>query len=340
MPNPVAITMGDPAGIGPEICLKAVSRCDGEAAAPVIFGDRDVLSQVARLCELPVPRAFDELDEALSSADGGRPAILHHSGLGDSWRPGNVSPATGAASYQYIVSAIEAALAERVAGVVTGPIHKEALRSAGIAFPGHTEIFAAYTSSARACMMLTSRELTCSFVTTHVGYHEVPGLLSRTRIFDVIELTHDALCKIHGRKPRLAICGLNPHAGEHGLFGQGEEEHFIIPAVEEAHSRGIAIEGPFPPDTAFLPARRQRTDGFICMYHDQGHIPLKALSFETAVNTTLGLPIVRTSVDHGTALDIAWQGVADETSLVEALKLARQLNATSRSEVSLSGGQQ
>ena len=190
---------------------------------------------------------------------------------------------------------------------MTGPIHKEALRKSGVQYPGHTEIFEALTKSTRACMMLTSDALTCSFVTTHVGHCEVPRLISAERVLDVIELTDGAMRLIYGSPGRLVVCGLNPQAGEGGLFGNREEERFIIPAIETARQHGITVEGPLPPDTAFLPARRKRTDAFICMYHDQGHIPLKALSFETAVNTTLGLPIVRTSVDHGTALDIAWK---------------------------------
>jgi 4-hydroxy-L-threonine phosphate dehydrogenase PdxA len=160
----------------------------------------------------------------------------------------------------------------------------------------------------------------------HVGYHEVPGLLSVRRILDVIELTADAMQRIRGRVPRLAVCGLNPHAGEHGLFGQREEERLILPAIEAARAQGREIEGPLPPDTAFLPRRRQSTDAFICMYHDQGHIPLKALAFDSAINTTLGLPVIRTSVDHGTAFDIAWQGKASHNSLVEAVLLAARLS--------------
>ena len=252
--------------------------------------------------------------------------MWHIDSLRGRWEPAHVSAATGAASYRYIVAAIDAALAGQVDGVVTGPIHKEALRLSGVSFPGHTEIFEALTNSDRACMMLKSDALTCSFVTTHVGLHEVPGLISTQRVLDVIELTDEAMCNILGRASRLVVCGLNPHAGESGLFGKGEEERFITPAIEAARMRGIEIEGPLPPDTAFLPARRKRTDAFICMYHDQGHIPLKALTFETAVNTTLGLPIVRTSVDHGTALDIAWNRFdADPTRMLEAITLASKL---------------
>ena len=176
-------------------------------------------------------------------------------------------------------------------------------------------------------MMLTSDELTCSFVTVHVGYRDVPGLLSVARIRDVLELTAAAMRRLRGRAPKLAVCGLNPHAGEHGLFGQNEEERFIAPAIEAVRAQGCEIEGPLPPDTAFLATRRRRTDAYVCMYHDQGHIPLKALAFDVAVNTTLGLPMVRTSVDHGTACDIAWQGKASPNSLFEAVKMAARLCA-------------
>jgi 4-phospho-D-threonate 3-dehydrogenase / 4-phospho-D-erythronate 3-dehydrogenase len=159
----------------------------------------------------------------------------------------------------------------------------------------------------------------------HVGYSEVPALLTQARILDVIELTAEAMQHLRGTKPKIGVLGLNPHAGEHGLFGNGEEERIIIPAMEAARAIGIDVEGPIPPDTAFLPAKRRSTDAFICMYHDQGHIPLKALAFDTAVNTTLGLPMIRTSVDHGTACDIAWQGKAKGSSMVEAVRLAVRL---------------
>ncbi len=171
-------------------------------------------------------------------------------------------------------------------------------------------------------MMRTADIMTCSYVTVHVGYHEVPDLLSVERIFDVIDLTREAMKRIRGREPRMVVNGLNPHAGEHGLFGQGEEERIILPAVEAAREAGADLIGPLPPDTAFLEDRRAETDAYICMYHDQGHIIMKALAFDRAVNTTLGLPIIRTSVDHGTALDIAGQGKAKPNSLFEAVKLA------------------
>jgi len=273
----------------------------------------------------PVATSLDRaIDQATRQSDS---AVIYDLRAIDAGSvvPGKVSAITGQASYRYITASIDAALDGRVDAVATGPIHKEALKLAGVNFPGHTEIFADRTRSDRSCMMLTSSELTCSFVTTHVGYRDVPSLLSIDRIVDVIELSQEAMLRVRGGKPRLAVCGLNPHAGENGLFGDGEEEAFILPAIRIAKDRGIHVTGPLPPDTAFLPARRRETDCVVCMYHDQGHIPLKTLAFDTAVNTTLGLPIIRTSVDHGTGLDIAWQGKADSQSMVAAIRLAAKI---------------
>jgi 4-hydroxythreonine-4-phosphate dehydrogenase len=308
----IAITMGDPAGIGPELCLRALVEPSVVAICePLIYGDAVVLDAVAQRSGLPTP-------------DRARLVNLLRISL-DQFTPGQVSPATGAASYTYLDAAIRDVLDGTVAALCTGPIHKEALHAAGIPHPGHTEILAELTQAPRVCMMLTSEEITCSLVTAHVGLHEVPDLLSVPKILDAIELTAITMRKLRGREPRLAICGLNPHAGEHGLFGRREEEEIIAPAAELARSQGIVIDGPLPPDTAFLPDRRRETDAYICMYHDQGLIPLKMLAFDTGVNVTLGLPIVRTSVDHGTALDIAWQGKASPTSMFEAIKLAARL---------------
>jgi len=239
--------------------------------------------------------------------------------------PGKVSAACGRAAYTYVTSAIDEALAGRIDAIATGPLHKEALHAAGVPFPGHTEILAARTNSDRVCMMLTSDAITCSLVTVHIGYREVPGLLTRERILETIDLTANAMRQLRGREPRLLVCGLNPHAGEHGLFGAGEEENEIAPAIAEARARGLDVTGPLPPDTAFLPKYRMTADAYVCMYHDQGLIPLKALAFEEAVNVTLGLPIIRTSVDHGTAFDIAWRGEADVSSFIKAVELAAKL---------------
>lgn len=326
----IAVTMGDPAGVGPEVCLQLLANESVRAfATPVIFGDARLLSRCARQTGLPAPkRILSEIEWAEKCAGMDEPCVLDVFGFdAEGFTPGTVSAKTGAAGYRYVEKSIEAALAKQVAAVATAPLNKEALRAAGISHPGHTEIFADKTGAKRACMFHYSDEVRASFVTVHCGYHEVPGLLTKERILDVIELTAAAMQRIRGTKPKLAVLGLNPHAGEHGLFGNREEENIIIPAIEAARARGVTIEGPLPPDTAFLPAKRRSTDAFICMYHDQGHIPLKALAFDTAVNTTLGLPIIRTSVDHGTACDIAWQGKACGSSLVEAVRLAARMAA-------------
>ncbi len=320
----IAVTMGDPAGVGPEVCLRLLQNdAMAERCVPIIFGDRTVLEQSAEQCGLAKPTKYIE---GLAEAEG--PCVLDLCAITtNDFATGTVNAATGRAGYTYVEDAINAALSGQVAAVTTAPLNKEALRAAGVPFPGHTEIFAALTHAQRACMLQYSSEVRCVFVTTHVPYAEVPRLLTKERILDTLELGAQAMRRIgciHGNEPKIGVLGLNPHAGEHGLFGN-EEETIIGPAIETARDRGFDVEGPIPPDTAFLPAKRRATDFFVCMYHDQGHIPLKALCFDEAVNTTLGLPIIRTSVDHGTALDIAGKGKANPNSLFEAVKLAKQL---------------
>jgi 4-hydroxythreonine-4-phosphate dehydrogenase len=308
----IAITTGDPAGVGPELCLRLLREPRvRERCVPVVYGDRSVLARVARALNWPEPDPADVLD--LRAIDA------------TAFDPGAVSAACGRAAYEYVIRAIDDARAGTVSALCTGPLHKEALHAAGVPFPGHTEILAHRTGAPRHCMMLTADAITCSLVTVHVGLREVPALLSVEAIVDTIELTALAMRRIRGRAPRLLVCGFNPHAGEHGLFGEREEERFIVPAIEVCRAKGIEVRGPLPPDTAFLPKLRAACDAYVCMYHDQGLIPLKALAFEDAVNVTLGLPIVRTSVDHGTAFDIAWKGVADASSFVRAVELAAKL---------------
>ena len=314
----IAVTMGDPAGVGPEVCLHLLQNTEiAQLCTPVVFGDAAVLTQAAVQCRLAKP---DKVVAGLGEADAPSVFDIGAIGLRD-FESGTANAATGRAGYNYVENAIDAALGGQVAAVTTAPLNKEALRAAGISFPGHTEIFAAKTHAQRSCMLQYSSEVRCVFVTTHVGYEEVPKLLTRERILDTLELGAQAMRRIRGSEPKIGVLGLNPHAGEHGLFG-GEEETVILPAIETARAKGFDVEGPIPPDTAFIPAKRRATDLFVCMYHDQGHIPLKALCFDEAVNTTLGLPIVRTSVDHGTALDIAGLGQASPGSLVAAVKLA------------------
>jgi 4-phospho-D-threonate 3-dehydrogenase / 4-phospho-D-erythronate 3-dehydrogenase len=308
----IAVTMGDPAGIGPELCLRVLNdERLRSVCRPLVIGSLPLLQRVGRQCQLAVPTdaVFDAV--ALDAR-----AV----------RPGEIDALGGQAAAACIEKAIAMALEGRAEAVTTAPVHKEALRRAGVPYPGHTELFAARTGTRRFCMMQTSRALTASFVTTHLALKAVAREITRDRILEVVELTAQAMMRIRGSSPRLTVCGLNPHAGEGGLFGR-EETRVIAPAVAEARQRGFRVEGPLPPDTAFLAAKRAETDAYICMYHDQGHIPLKMLAFDSAVNVTLGLPIVRTSPDHGTAFDIAWQGRADPGSLTAAVRLAALLVA-------------
>jgi 4-hydroxythreonine-4-phosphate dehydrogenase len=324
----IAVTMGDPAGVGPEICLQLLANEEVRAiATPVVFGDARLLARCARQTGLPAPkRILSEIDWAEQCGIIDEPAVLDLFGFdAEDFMPGTVSAKTGAAGYRYVEKSIAAALAGQVAAVATAPLNKEALHAAGITYPGHTEMFAEKMAAERSCMTFFSAEMICSLVTVHIGYQDVVPALTTARILDVIELTDEAVRRVRGKAPKIAVCGLNPHAGEHGLFGRGEEENIIAPAIAAARAKGITIEGPLPPDTAFIATKRRSVDAYICMYHDQALIPLKALAFDTAVNTTLGLPVPRTSVDHGTACDIAWQGKANGSSLVEAVRLAAKM---------------
>lgn len=328
----IAVTMGDPAGVGPELCLRLLANA-GIAAecSPIVFGDAEVLRRVAEKTGLPFSAPVISKDEwATEWRSAKAPGVLDFRHVNaNAVNPGKVSAICGDAAFRYVLASIAAGLNGEVDAICTGPLNKEAMQSAGHKFPGHTEIFAERMRAERSCMMQYSEAITCSFVTTHVGYAEVPKLLTGARILDVIELTAAALRRIRGREPKLLVCGLNPHAGEGGLFGEREEERIIAPALDEARRRGLDVTGPVPPDTAFTPARRSEFDAVICMYHDQGHIPVKMIAFDSAVNTTLGLPVMRTSVDHGTAFDIAWQGLANPGSLYAAVRLAAKLSPRS-----------
>lgn len=328
--------MGDPAGVGPEIVLNVLADdAIAQKCQLVVFGDQSVLERCARVTRQALTCQVIKLSELVAKPLPGSGHLLIDCEAirEDGFEPGQVSAATGHASFIYIQRAIDAALAGIIASVTTAPINKEALHAAGHNYPGHTEMFAERapqqngdnSGSDRFCMMQYSPEITCTFVTVHCGYADVPQLLTIPRVLEVIELTGNALVRLRGRAPKLVVCGLNPHAGEHGLFGNREEERIIIPAIEAARQRGWNVEGPLPPDTAFLPWKRETTDAFVCMYHDQGHIPVKALAFDSAVNTTLGIAMIRTSVDHGTACDIAWQGKARPHSLRAALDVALKL---------------
>jgi len=280
----IGITVGDPAGIGPEIVDKTV-RDPGVLAVcePVVFATPTT-----------------------------------------SIRVGNVSGAAGQASFDTIVRAVEAAQAGKVDAIATAPISKLAFANAGLSWKGHTDLLAHLCGVSRVAMMFYSADLKVVLITVHVPLADVPGLLTQQLVEDTITLTAQTLPKFGIRKPRLGLAGLNPHAGESGVLGK-EDGAVLVPAVAAARARGIDVSGPFPADTVFLRAVRKEFDCVLACYHDQGLIPVKLLAFGKAVNVTIGLPIIRTSVDHGTAFDIAGQGVADPGSMIEAVKLAATL---------------
>ncbi len=329
----IGISIGDAAGIGPELALRvAAASVQFPELALTLIGDASLLARVATAVELPLPPKIEMRDWLNDDRQppAGQCVIVS---VGDldaaSVQPGRWTAATGAASVQWVQFAAQAAIAGRLDAIATGPIQKEAWHAAGVGHPGHTELLAELTGSGDVRMMLTSDEISCVLATIHVPLADVASLLTSEDVFQAIRLGAAALERRsrlrEGRQPRVTVCGLNPHAGEHGLFSHREEEEIIVPAIERARAAGFDVTGPLSPDTAFVPARRRMTDLYVCMYHDQGLIPLKALAFDEAVNVTLGMPIVRTSVDHGTAMEIAWQGTASAASFFAAVRLAGEL---------------
>jgi 4-hydroxythreonine-4-phosphate dehydrogenase len=322
--------MGDPAGVGPELALRGAIWAREREIPIALVGSADVLRRVGDRLGLAVPAAVpgDQWSQRPADARSGcvidRVTPSQHPLL-SALQPGQVNALSGALSLQAVEFAIAETVAGRAGGIVTCPIHKTAWQAAGATHPGHTELLGERTGAAHQCMMLAAPSIRCALVTVHVGLSEVPALLTGEAVRRTLELAAAAVARTIGRSPRIAVLGLNPHAGEAGLFGRGEEERAIIPAIAEAREAGWDVRGPLPPDTAFLPEIRDAVDLYICMYHDQGLIPLKALAFDEAVNVTLGLPIVRTSVDHGTALDLAWQGKARPHSLYAAIEMAARL---------------
>lgn len=328
----LAITVGDAAGVGPELALKsAMSDSVLQSCHPILVGPAEVLRVLAGRLSLSLPPIVAK-DEAVSAEGNGALLIDVGRVSADGLVPGQFSEMTGQASFE----AVEWAIAETMRGafdaIVTGPIQKEAWHAAGTDYLGHTELLADRTMTQDYSMMLSGRECSTVLATIHLPILDAVQTLSIETIARAIRLGGEAMEKRYGRTPRITVLGLNPHAGENGLLSHGEEENLIRPAIDlvlrESASRGRnwAITGPVPPDTAFTPAMRAATDVHVCMYHDQGLIPLKALSFDDAVNVTLGLPIVRTSVDHGTAMDLAWKGTASPNSMLSAIKMAVELS--------------
>ena len=319
----LGITMGDPSGIGPEIVVKSLA--DPEIinlCTPVILGDFEILKKAdidSRI--LPELVAKDDLNCDFSNFPKG--FLLRLSNLNpDVTKIGHPTPETGSAMETYINTGVDLALSGAIDAMVTGPITKTGLKLAGSSFHGHTELIAHKTGTDNFAMMMAGPRLKVVLTTIHIPLSQVPKQLSSREITRIINLTRDTLITRFGiTSPKLAVAGLNPHAGEQGMFGN-EEADIILPAVIKAREQGFDITDPLPPDTVFFNALEGRFDAVICMYHDQGLIPFKLVHFRDGVNTTIGLPIIRTSVDHGTAYDIAWTGKADPTSMKEAIKMA------------------
>ena len=326
MRKPIGTTMGDPCGIGPEIVARLFA--DGLPQPTVVFGDAGVMERTVRALGLPLRvQSIAMVEEAVH--DGKTIPVLNISDLPEDLPIGRVDARAGRASYDYVVRAIDEALAGTIGAIVTAPINKEAMKKAGITYPGHTEILAARSGTDAFAMMLANDELRVILVTIHVSLREAIERVRAANVLETLRITHHAVGAALGRAPRIGVAGLNPHAGEGGLFGREEIEQ-IAPAVAQAQAEGIDARGPFAPDTVFMRARAAHGrsgefDVVVAMYHDQGLIPVKYLGVERGVNVTLGLPFVRTSPDHGTAFDRAGSGRADAQSLLAAIRMARDL---------------
>jgi 4-hydroxythreonine-4-phosphate dehydrogenase len=321
----VAVTMGDGAGVGPEVVVPALlDAAVRDICNPVVIGDAKRLRLAAEIVGVTADIvAVESIADAKQAT--GRINVIDLDLLPDDLPWGALSAVAGHAAYEYIRVAAELAVRGEVQAICTAPLNKEALHAAGHIYPGHTELLAHLTGTEEVSMMLSTPKLKVIHVTTHIGLLDAvakiePGLVERT-----VRRGHDALVRAGTPNPKIGVCGINPHAGEGGLFGYGEEEQKIIPAVEVLKADGIDVHGPLPADTAFFLAGRGDYDLIVAMYHDQGHGPVKVLGIEAGVNITVGLPVIRTSVDHGTAFDIAGKGIAEHGSMIEALRQAADL---------------
>jgi 4-hydroxythreonine-4-phosphate dehydrogenase len=329
----LGVTMGDPAGVGPEIIARACAEPGAQAASrPVVIGSAAVMRDAVALVGAPLAvRPVADVSECRWSGGSLECLDLDNVDVGTVPRAA-VSAAAGRAAYEYIERAVALARAGAIEAIVTAPINKEALAAAGVRHSGHTEILADLSGTRDYAMLLMGRELRVIHVTTHVALRRVPDLVTRDRVLRTIRLAGRTLESLGRSNGRIAVAGLNPHAGEEGLFGD-EEQRQIIPAIEAARSEGLRVSGPLPADTLFSRARGGEFDIVVAMYHDQGHIPVKTLGFQydettrrwtglSGVNVTVGLPFLRVSVDHGTAFDRAWQGTANHESMTEAIDVA------------------
>lgn len=322
----IGITMGDAAGVGPEIIVKSLqSEKVYEQSHPIVIGDAKMLERAVKILSADVTVKKIDVHADLKETIFGEIACVDLDLLPSDLPFGQVSAKAGDAAFQYLKTAISLANEEKIDAICTAPLNKEALHKGGHRYPGHTEILAELTGTKEFSMMLSSPKLKVIHVTTHVGLLDAINMIQPERVYNVIRLAHETLSKSGIKQPKIGVCGINPHAGENGLFGYGEEEEKIIPAVERALKEGIDVEGPLPADTLFFRAQRGDFDIVVAMYHDQGHGPIKVLGLEAGVNITVGLPIIRTSVDHGTAFDIAGKGIVDERSMLEALRQAIEL---------------
>jgi 4-hydroxythreonine-4-phosphate dehydrogenase len=313
--------MGDAAGIGPEIIVKLFAA--GLPHAALVYGDAGVLDAAISQLGLSESLRVEMISEPelAVNASGIIPVLNRWQALPDDLPSGQLSAAAGRGAYEYLCHAIDDAQAKRLRAIVTAPLNKKAMQAGGIDYPGHTEILAERTGTSRYAMMLANPDLRVILVTIHIPLSQVSQQISYDAELDTIRLAHRACIQAGVKQPRIAVAGLNPHAGEDGRFGQ-EEIQTITPAIKQAQSEGIAASGPWPGDTVFMRAKRGEFDIVVAQYHDQGLIPVKYLGVDEGVNVTIGLPFVRTSVDHGTAFDIAGRGIADPASLRAAYDLA------------------
>lgn len=324
----IGITMGDAAGVGPEIIIKALQhKSIYEQCRPVVIGDARIMQraiEVVHATGLQIHLIQDMKDAQFTY---GTVDCLDLNLLPEDLPFGKLSAAAGNAAFHYISKAVELAQAGLIDAICTAPLNKEALHKGGHIYPGHTEILADLTGTTEYSMMLSTDKLKVIHLTTHVGLLKAIEMITPVRTFNVIQLAYDTLKRAGNNNPRIAICGINPHAGENGLFGNGEEAEKLVPAIEKAVSLGMDVTGPYPADTLFYRAMRGDFDMVVACYHDQGHAPVKVLGIEAGVNITVGLNggIIRTSVDHGTAFDIAGLNIADERSLIAAIHSAIEL---------------
>jgi 4-phospho-D-threonate 3-dehydrogenase / 4-phospho-D-erythronate 3-dehydrogenase len=324
----IAIPMGDPAGIGPEIVLKALIRSEVQQAARcVVIGDRKVLEEAIRFTHVNVRIKVIQKAEEGDFSEGVVNLIDLDNVVMKDFSLGQVNGMCGKAAYEYIKKSIEMALGKEVAAVATTPINKEALRAENINFIGHTEIFGALTDTKDPITMFEVHGMRVFFLTRHVSLRRACDLITKDRIKDYVKRCKEVLAKLGVTEGTMAIAGLNPHSGEHGLFGDEEVEH-VIPAVEELKAEGYDVAGPIGADSVFHLALQGRFNSVLSLYHDQGHIATKTLDFERTIAITGGMPILRTSVDHGTAMDIAGKGIASEVSMVEAILLGAKYSAS------------